>query len=283
MVALFEMGKKGVPVEERVFGTEEAGVRPPFIHFLECKNVYIQGITVKDGPSWNIHPVFCDNLIIREVKVIAHGPNNDGIDPDGCKNVLIEDCFIDVGDDNICLKSGRDEEAWKIGRPCENVVVRRCTTKAGHGGFTIGSEMSAGVKNVLVEDCTFNGTNIGLRFKSRIGRGGIVENIWVRNITMDNIKNGAIDFNMQYDGEPIEKAMNYGQKNPELKNAPTFRNIYFEKIVCNKAKSAINMTGLPGGYLRELHFRDVSIRSRNGINSSYVNDISFLNVNIDGE
>lgn len=184
MVRLFEMGKQGTPIEERVFGTVEDGVRPPFIQFLVCRNILVEGITMKDGPSWNLHPVFCSDMIIRGVKIIAHGPNNDGIDPDGCRNVLIEDCFVDVGDDNICLKSGRDEEARRIGRPCENIVIRRCTTKSGHGGFVIGSEMSAGIKNVLVEDFRFFGTDRGLRFKSRVGRGGIVENIWVPRLVV---------------------------------------------------------------------------------------------------
>lgn len=280
MVKLFQMGKAGVPIEERVFGTEKDGVRPPFIHFIECKDVFLEGVTFKDGPSWNIHPVFCENVIIRKVKVSAHGPNNDGIDPDGCKNVLIEDCDIDVGDDNICLKSGRDEEAWKIGRPCENVVVRRCTTKAGHGGFVIGSEMSADVRNVLVEDCIFSGTDRGLRFKSRPGRRGIVENIWARNITMDNIRNVAIDFVMNYDGEPIEKVMQYQKEVSGIKDPPIFRNFHIENISCNNAKSAINLIGLPGDYLKGIYFQDVTINSKEGFRSMFVNDLFFQNVKI---
>lgn len=281
MVQLFEMGKKGVPIEERVFGTEEAGVRPPFVHFIECREILIEGVTLRDGPSWNLHPVFCENVIIRKVSVIAHGPNNDGIDPDGCKNVLIEDCYIDVGDDNICLKSGRDEEAWKIGRPCENIIIRRCKTKAGHGGFVIGSEMSAGVRNVLVENCNFSGTDRGLRFKSRVGRGGVVENIWIRNITMGIIKNQAIDFNLQYDSEPIERDMEYSDRIQNLVHAPIFRNIYFENISCEKAKIAVNMLGIPGNYLREIYFKDISIHSSKGLVSTEVNELHFDRVKFD--
>jgi polygalacturonase len=280
MVKLFQMGKAGVPVEERVFGTEKDGVRPPFIQFIECKDIILEDVTFKDGPSWNIHPVFCENVIIRKVTVSAHGPNNDGIDPDGCKNVLIEDCDIDVGDDNICLKSGRDEEAWAIGRPCENVVVRRCTTKAGHGGFVIGSEMSADVRNVLVEDCSFSGTDKGLRFKSRPGRRGVVENIWVRNITMENIQSVAIDFNMNYNGEPIEKAMQYGKNTTGISDPPVFRNFHIEDINCTNAKIAIRMVGLPGDYLKDIHFSDVTINSKEGFRSQYANDLSFQNVSI---
>ena len=280
MVKLFQMGKSGVPVEERVFGTEEAGVRPPFVQLIECKNILIEGITVLDGPSWNIHPVFCENLVIRKLKISAHGPNNDGIDPDGCKNVLIEDCDIDVGDDNICLKSGRDEEAWKIGRPCENVVVKRCTTHAGHGGFVIGSEMSAGVRNVLVEDCSFSGTDRGLRFKSRPGRGGVVENIWARNITMENIRGEAIDFNLVYDAEPIEKAMKDQSGGPALSDLPVFRNFHIENIRCTKVRKAINLSGLPGASLYGISFSSVHIVSKEGISSSNVNDVTFQNVEV---
>ena len=272
MTQLFQMSKAGVPIEERVFGTEEAGVRPPFIQFLECKNVLLQGVTVKDGPSWNVHPVFCENLIIRDIKIMSpHGPNNDGINPDGCKNVLIEDCFIDAGDDAITLKAGRDEEAWKFARPLENVVIRRCTTKWGHGGFVIGSEMSAGVKNILVEDCHFDGTSRGLRFKSQAGRGGIVENVWARNITMENIRNEAIRFNLLYYSKPVEGT---------LINPPTFRNIHIENITCESARVAIELTGLPGNYLRELYFKNVHIKARRGLISRDVHDISFDNVRI---
>jgi len=280
MVKLFKMGKAGIPFKERVFGTEKDGVRPPFIQFIECRDVFLEGVTFKDGPSWNIHPVFCENVIIRKVTVSAHGPNNDGIDPDGCKNVLIEDCDIDVGDDNICLKSGRDEEAWKIGRSCDNVVVRRCTTKAGHGGFVIGSEMSANVRNVLVEDCTFSGTDKGLRFKTRPGRRGIVENIWARNITMDNIRNVAIDFNMNYNGEPIEKVIQYQKGVSEIKDPPVFRNFHIENINCKNAKTAINMIGLPENYLKNIYFKDVTINSKEGIKSMFVNNVFFQNVKI---
>jgi polygalacturonase len=282
MVQLFEMGKKRVPVEQRVFGTVEAGVRPPFIQFLECKNVYLQGVTVIDGPSWNVHPVFCENVIIREIRVVAHGPNNDGINPDGCKNVLIEDCFLDAGDDALTMKSGRDEEAWEIGRPLENVVIRQCTVKKGNGGFVIGTEMSAGVRNILVEDCHFDGTSRGLRFKSRVGRGGIVENIWIRNITMKNIRNEAIIFNLLYDSEPIEKNMNYQSRHNELANAPTFRNFHIENVTCESAGTAIKLAGLPGNFLRELTFKNISIKAENGLISQDVHDLTMEEVYITG-
>ena len=280
MTQLWEMGKTGVPVDQRIFGTVEAGVRPPFVHFIDCKNVFMEGVTLIDGPSWNLHPVFCENMIIRNIKISAHGPNNDGIDPDGCKNMLIEDCDIDAGDDAICLKSGRDEEAWRNGRPCENIVIRRCITRAGHGGVVVGSEMSAGVRNILVEDCRFIGTQRGLRFKSYIGRGGIVENIWIRNITMSNIRGQAIEFDMQYDGEPIERDMKYGDIKHKTEHAPVFRDIRIENIVCDKSKVAIRLLGIPDDFLKELYFKDIQIYSERGIDAVHLNDIVFDNVKI---
>lgn len=280
MIELFRMGKARVPVEQRVFGTEEAGVRPPFIQFLECQDIFLEGVTLLDGPSWNVHPVFCENVTIKGIKIHSHGPNNDGIDPDGCKNVRIEDCLIDVGDDNICLKSGRDEEAWEIGRPCENVIVRRCTTVAGHGGFVIGSEMSAGVRNVIVEDCHFRGTQRGLRFKSRLGRGGVVENIFIRNITMDSIRNEAIIADLQYDGEPIERNMNYERIRSQ--DVPVFRNFSIENVTCRYAKTAVLLRGLPeDSTIYNLRFKNIRIQALNGISSQHIQSVSFENVQIE--
>jgi polygalacturonase len=261
MVRLFEMGKQGVPVEERVFGTEEDGVRPPFIQFINSKNILIEGITIKNGPSWNLHPVFCENILIRGITIDSHGPNNDGIDIDGCKDVLIEDSLLDVGDDNICLKSGRDEEAWKIGKPTQRVVVRNCKAMAGHGGFVIGSEMSAGVKDVLVYDCEFEGTSRGIRLKSRLGRGGTVENIHVWDIQMSNIQHEAIILSLRYDGEPIERDMGY----TEIADSapPTFRDIELHQISCSSAGTAILFQGLPGGeYLSDILMRNIDINAK---------------------
>ncbi|WP_341228426.1 glycoside hydrolase family 28 protein [uncultured Arcticibacterium sp.] len=285
MTELFKMGKSRVPIKERVFGTEDDGVRPPFIQFLECKNILLEGFTMRDGSSWNLHPVFCENLIVRGISIISHGPNNDGIDPDGCKNVLIEDCFLDVGDDAICIKSGRDEEAWEIGRPSENIVVRGCHVLSGHGGFVIGSEMSAGVKNVLVEDCDFSGTDRGIRFKSRLGRGGVVENVWVRNIRMDSIKNEAIVFNLLYDSEPIEREMAYNRRTRnQLNDAPVFRKFHLKNIECKKAKTAIKIQGLPGGqFLSDIELKDIKINSFQGVICSNANEIVFENNNIESE
>ncbi len=264
----------GVPYGD----TEEAGIRPSFIQFIECRNVLLEEITVKDGFSWNVNPVFCENVIIRKIKVDALGPNNDGINPDGCKNVLIEDCLLNTGDNAITFKSGRDEEAWEMGHPLENVVARRCTVLTG-GGIAVGSEMSAGVRNILVEDCYLTGSGLGLGFKSRLGRGGVVENFWARNITMENIRNYAIGMTLQY----IDRSVGDQEIKPtesELVNAPVFRNLNFENITCRNAGTAITLKGLPGKYLYDLDFRNITISSDKGLIISDVQDVFFENVKI---
>ena len=262
MTRLFEMGANQVPVEQRVFGTVADGVRTCFIQPIDCKNVLLEGFTLVNGPSWNIHPVTCENLTVRGVSVKTVGPNNDGIDPDSCRNVIIEDCLLDTGDDCICLKAGRNEDGWAVGKPCENVVVRRCRTKRGHGGIVVGSEMSAGVRNLLVHDCRFERTDRGIRIKSLPGRGGVVENLWFRDITMDRVDT-AIHITLQY---------------PDLKSdsgaIPLFRNIHIQNVTCENAETAVKMYGLPqGDYINGVTLQDVTVKSRRGL---YVENVRNL-------
>jgi polygalacturonase len=259
MTRLMEMGRARTPVEQRVFGTEEDGVRPDFIQFINCKRVLLEGITVKDGPSWNIHPVWCEDLTIRGVSVSAHGPNNDGIDPDGCRRVLIEDCTVDVGDDAICLKSGRDQEGWDAARPCEEVLIRNCRVLAGHGAVVFGSEMSAGIRHVYAHDITASGTDRGIRFKTRRGRGGTVENVRIENMRMERIRNEAVVFDMQYgDGSLGEK--NEPQQ-PLSSTTPTLRNIVIRNVFCEGAKQSIRIAGLPENPITGLVLEAVRIEA----------------------
>ena len=161
-------------------------LRPVMISFIECKNVYLEGVLFQNSPSWNIHPLMCENLIIKNISVRnpSYAQNGDGLDVESCKNVLIINSSFDVGDDGICIKSGKDEDGRRRAMATENVIVDNCTVFKGHGGFVVGSEMSGGVKNIKVSNCQFLGTDVGLRFKSRRGRGGIVENIYVSNVSM---------------------------------------------------------------------------------------------------
>jgi polygalacturonase len=262
----------GIPVEKRVFGTVKDALRPNFIQPINCKNVLIEGLTFTNSPMWNIHPVYCENVIVRKVTVIttAESPNTDGINPDSCKNVLIEDSYFDTGDDCIVLKSGKNEDGWRVGKPCENIVIRHCRTKHGHGGVVIGSEMSGEVRNVYIHDCYFDGTDVGIRMKSRRGRGGVVENIWVENITMGKIHSHAIRLNMFY-GCGIE---------PRSRKPGIFRNMYFKNIFCRQTKEAIKIAGLPEKPIENINLENVVVYANKGALCSDAKNINFRNVTI---
>ena len=173
-------------------------LRPVMISLVNCKNVLLQGVIFQNSPAWNIHHLMCENIIIANAlaRNPAYAQNGDALDLESCKNALIVNSKFDAGDDGICIKSGKDADGRRRGRPCENVVVDGCTVFAGHGGFVVGSEMSGGVRNILVKSCQFLGTDVGLRFKSTRGRGGIVENIFIHDISMTDIKKDALTFNM---------------------------------------------------------------------------------------
>jgi polygalacturonase len=272
MAKLFKAGAAGVPVEQRVFASEADGVRPPFVHPVACQNVLLEDFTINNGPSWNIHPVCCENVIVRGVSVVTHGPNNDGIDPDSCRNVLVEACLLDTGDDCICLKAGRDEDGWAVGKPCENVVVRRCRTKRGHGGVVFGSEMSAGIRNVLVYDCDFDGTDIGLRFKSLPGRGGAVENIWCRDIRMVRIRNAAVHMTFRY-----------WKPDSATGAQPRFRNFFISDVTCASAKRAVVIEGLPENRMENIAFENLRIAAKTGVAAAHVKGLRFKKVEVDVE
>ncbi len=271
MTQLFRAGAAGAPVEQRVFASEEAGVRPPFLQPIECANVLLEGFTINSGPSWNIHPVCCDNLIVRGVSVVTHGPNNDGIDPDSCKNVLVEDCLLDTGDDCICLKAGRDEDGWAVGKPCENVVIRRCRTRRGHGGVVFGSEMSAGIRNVFVHGCAFDGTDIGLRFKSLPGRGGYVESIWCQDITMDNIRDAAVHMTFRYSKPDSASGAQ-----------PRFSGFHIRNVTCASAKRAVVIEGLAENRMADITLEKVRVAAKGGVSAAYVKGLRLKGVELDG-
>jgi polygalacturonase len=191
-------------------------VRPVMVSLVKCKNVHLKGVIFQNSPAWNLHPLMCENVIIEDVLVRnpSYAQNGDALDLESCKNALIINSRFDAGDDGICIKSGKDADGRRRGIPCENVVVKSCTVFAGHGGFVVGSEMSGGVKNILVDQCQFLGTDVGLRFKSTRGRGGIVENIYIKNISMTDIKTDAITFNMYYGGKSVAEMLADGD-NPD--------------------------------------------------------------------
>lgn len=197
---LFDMAEKRIPVEERVFG-EGHYLRSSFIQPYNCQNILIEGVTVKDSPMWQVHPVLSENVIVRGVNIIGHGPNTDGVNPESCRHVLIEDCYFDNGDDCIAIKSGRNEDGRRIGVPSENIVIRRNTMRDGHGGVTIGSEISGGVKYVYAEDNVMDSPNLdrALRIKTNSVRGGTIEHIYFKNNLVKSLKHEVVCIDMMYE------------------------------------------------------------------------------------
>jgi polygalacturonase len=264
---IFQLAPRGVPVDQRIYGTPEAAIRPNFVVLMNCKNVLLEGFTIGSGPNWTIHPVYCENVIIRRVHVLTDGPNNDGIDPDSCRNMLIEHCVFDTGDDCVVLKSGYNEDGWRVARPTENVVMRWCSSKRGHGGLVIGSEMSGDVRNVYVHDCDFEGTDRAVRIKSRADRGGIVENVWAENLRLKNMKYEAVIMNMDYTAD---------RNRVVLGKPPLFRNIHIKNLTCDGAPTAVRIVGLENSPVQNVTFTDVNIRSTKGVLASHVKGITFV-------
>lgn len=268
-------------------------LRPVMVSLIQCNKVLFNGPTFENSPSWCIHPLMCENLSVKNVNVRNpwYAQNGDGIDIESCKNGLVSGCTFDVGDDAICIKSGRDEEGRKRGIPTENFIVENCVVYHGHGGFTIGSEMSGGVRNLLVRNCTFLGTDIGLRFKSTRGRGGVVEDIFITGIDMINIPAQAIDFNLFYGGtSPIPDAEEI-VRNEQVKSAPVkpvadattpvFKNLSISNITCNGAGQAIRIQGLPEMYVSGLIFENIKMKTTAGIELICVEKTEFRNVFIE--
>lgn len=230
-------------------------LRPVLVAIHNCENVLLEGVTIQNSPCWTVHPALCTNLTIDGVTVRcpAYAQNGDGLDIESCKNVLVVNSSVDAGDDAICIKSGKNEDGRKRGIPCENVIVQNCIVFHGHGGFVVGSEMSGGVKNICVRDLTFSGTDVGLRFKSTRGRGGVVENIFIENITMNNILTDGLLFDLFYGGKSASEALADGDEGeasdmpfkPVDETTPAFRNIFIKDIRCSGARRAMLFNGLP--------------------------------------
>jgi len=225
---LFALGENNVLPEKRIFG-EGHYLRPNFIQPYKCKNILIDGVTIKNSPMWFIHPVLCENVTIKNVTVEGLGPNNDGCNPESSKNILIQNCSFNTGDDCIAIKSGRNNDGRRINVPSENIIVQNCNMKEGHGGLVIGSEISGGAKNIFAEDCVMSSPNLdrAIRIKTNAVRGGIIENLYVRNITVGVVKEAVIKINFYYEE---------GDKGMFL---PEIRNLSFSNINSEKSEYAI--------------------------------------------
>lgn len=252
---LYKMANNNTPVEERNFGTVEDSLRTSLIQPYNCNNVLIEGIKIEEGPMWTLHAVYTNNLIIRNVTIETEGPNTDGIVVDSSTNVLIENNHLATGDDAIAIKSGRDRDAWRVGKPSQNIIVRNNKVTEAHAGVAIGSEMSGDIRNVLIENLNIEQADRGIRIKSRPGRGGIIENILVQN---SKIKNGG-----KGRREPLQINLNYGSKTnaPKTTKEPKIRNVEFRNIEIESQKqNIIEITGLENR-MSSILFKDISIKA----------------------
>ena len=225
-------------------------LRPNFVQPYRCRNVLIEGVTFTNSPMWVLHPVLCKNVTVRGVTVVSHGPNSDGCNPESCRDVLIENCSFDTGDDCIAVKSGRNADGRRIGVPSENIIVCGCTMKDGHGGIVLGSEMSGGIRNVFVEDCDMDSPNLdrAIRLKSNSLRGGYLENLFVRNVRVGQVKEAVVRINLQYDKDRGE-------------NYPVVRSIHIENVTSQKSGRPFYLVGLEQAKIQNVVIENCTFRN----------------------
>ncbi len=263
-------------------------LRPNLLLLTSCKYILLEGVTFQNSPAWCLHPLMSEHLTVRNIYVKNpwYAQNGDGIDVESCKNVLIENSVFDVGDDGLCIKSGRDAEGRKRGMPTENVIIRGCTVYSSHGGFVIGSEMSGGAKNIYVSNCTFIGADIGLRFKTTRGRGGVVENIFIKDIYMKNIPGEAILFDMYYAGkDPVplqgeKRELPQVEFKPVDETTPVFKNFHISNVYCNGAEKGVFVRGLPEMHVKDIVLENMVLQAKKGIDIQEATGIVFKNIHI---
>lgn len=232
----------------------------------------IADVQMTNSPMWFINPVLCENVIVEKVRIVSHGPNNDGCDPESCKNVLIKDCYFDTGDDCIAIKSGRDEDGRRIGRPAENHIIEGCEMKDGHGGVVIGSEIAGGARNIYALNCRMDSPNLDriLRLKTSSSRGGIIENIFMKDVKAGAYKDAAITCNMFY-----ENPGNF---------IPTIRNIWVENLdVSNGGNYGVYVHAYKESPVQNLKLVNCNIRGvKTPVQVDFVKNVEFRNVIING-
>jgi polygalacturonase len=264
-----EAGEKPGPAE---FSLAAEYLRPSLVQFNGCRNVLVEGVTLRESPMWMLHPLYCDNVTIRSVTFISTGPNGDGIDVDSSRDVRISDCFFSTGDDCIVIKSGRNADGRRTARPTEHVTITNCVMYEGHGAIVIGSETSGGIRDVVASNIVSHGTWHGIRIKSMRGRGNVVENLRFDNFVIDGATMEAIDVNTLYQNEPPE---------PLSDRTPTFRNFAFSNITIVDAKQVASVRGLPEKALEQLRFSDITASGRTGFVCDHTTDIELHNVRVD--
>ncbi|MBO0359126.1 glycoside hydrolase family 28 protein [Hymenobacter sp. BT186] len=290
---------KGTTVKEAGVLTEEKSeikdfeeikdyLRPDFLVLDQCKRLLFEGVTFQNSPAWTVHPMRSEDVIVRNINVLngPYTPNTDALDLESCKNGIVEGCTFSAGDDAICIKSGRNEQGRKRAMPTENFIIRNCKVYRGHGGFVIGSEMSGGARNLYVSNITMIGTDIGLRFKTTRGRGGVVENIFIQDIDMKDIPGEAILFDMYYmikDPTPQvagSKERPVSPAKPVDESTPQFRKIQIRNVTCNGAKTGIMVRGLPEMAIKDISIENAVLQSEKGLVCIEADNISLKNVTL---
>ncbi len=276
MPRLLELMNNDVPVEERIFG-DGYYLRPSFIQPYLCKNILIEDITIKRPPMWMLHPVFSENISILNVKLYSpDAPNGDGCNPECSKDILIDGTVFNTGDDCIAIKSGRNRQGYDLGIPTENVVIRNCKMMDGHGGVVMGSETSGGVRNVYAYNCDMSSPNLerAIRLKSNKYRGGVIENIYVKDIRVGEVNKAAIRINQNYHSKAAPGEIHY----------TTYRNIFIENLVCNRADYAIQILGLEEHPIENVKIINCEFNNIDNENVlDFVNGLVLENVSINGE
>jgi polygalacturonase len=280
-----EQGKKA-PTAEDYAATKEF-LRPDLVRLVQCDGILLDGPTFQNSPKFHVNPVQSENIIIRNIKILTewYAQNGDGLDITASRNVLVYNSTINVGDDGICLKPGTIAGSQKPGPACENIIIADCVVYHAHGGFVIGSESYGGARNIMVRNCLFVGTDVGLRFKSLRGKGGVIENVFVDGIRMRAIATDAILFDMSYGGNApdVEATKAAGERNAEVVNdkTPQFRNFSIANIVCDGAQRAVFVSGLPEMPIKNITFTNVSILAKAGLSLTDAQGFAFENCRFD--
>ncbi|HEX3646269.1 MAG TPA: glycoside hydrolase family 28 protein [Vicinamibacterales bacterium] len=272
---LFEMSERGVPVADRVFGPGHY-LRPQLIQPYRCSNVLIEGVKLRNSPMWQVHPVLCTNVTVRDLNIQASvdGPNTDGCDPESCRDVLISNCFFDTGDDCIAIKAGRNADGRRVTVPSENIVIQKCHMRNGHGGITIGSEASAGVRNVFAEDCRLDSPRleIAVRIKNNAMRGNVIENVFARRLDIGQVAQAVLGIDFYYEE---------GDKGGFT---PTVRRVALVHVKATKAAYALHLRGFASAPIRDVSLVDCQFGGVAQANIvEHVEGLSLQNVRVNGK
>lgn len=273
---LYNLASYNKPMKERQMVNDSANFRPQFIQFNRCENILMDGVSITNSPFWTIHPFLSKNIVLRNLKVYAHGHNNDGVDPEMSQNMLIENCVFDQGDDAIAIKSGSNQDAWRLHTPSKNIVMRNCTVKNGHQLVAIGSELSGGVENVFIDKCiVVDGAKLNhlLFIKTNERRGGYVSNIYMSNIVSGKIDQGilGIETDVMYQWRDLVPTI-------ERRLTP-IKNVYLENVKATNVKFISRVLGQKELPVENVFLTNVKADLTQEKNHIHENLLNFVNKN----